>query len=177
MTYKEKMKKIIVGLMCLAVASCKISENDLIKPPQKPDKGKLVYLGNFDIENLDHVSLITYTPENSYHLDISSKTLTSKQPSCERTLALSPFEISIFLNTIKQVRICEFVDKYPVDGCTSILPEANNNLWYSYRNAIDPDYLPVNTPSWCASRGLCSHYDIEMALGVFETYKDALSCP
>ncbi len=171
------MKKTILALMCLAIASCKISEIDFIKPPQSPGEGKLVYQRNINIENLENVSLITYTPQSSYHLNISSQTLTIIQASCENTITLSKLETTTFLNTLNQIRICNFVDRHPVDSCTSILPEANYNLWYYYRNAIDPDFLRVTIPNWCSSQGLCSQHDIETVLRLFDDHKDALACP
>ncbi|MES2801299.1 MAG: hypothetical protein V4654_02305 [Bdellovibrionota bacterium] len=166
------MKKFMLAIFCLKALSCELS--DLTDKKTEDENDKIVYVGNFSVDNLETLSLRTMIPERIYDLNIASQSLTISNAECRKELTLSTEEIAIILNDLKAVHICELETR--ASTCNEIY--FVTTILTSYvTNAIDPDHLTLDLPRQCLiQRGVCSHSDIGKAVGAFERHKKRFTC-
>lgn len=163
------MKKLIIGLTCLAIASCKIPETETPITP-----AKLVFDGNFQTQNLQYLNLKTIAPERRYEVDFVENTMTIKKQDCENTVSLSSQEVSLMLQKLQQVRLCHL--EYKTTFCPQSLLYSHFMSYY-YKDAIDPDWMSVDVPRECYfNYGVCESSDIEKVLNTFRPYQEQVTC-
>lgn len=164
------MKKIVLAFFCLTTLSCELPE--FTEKKTTDEDGKTVYIGNFNTDNLETLSLRTMTPERIYDLNIANQSLTISNTNCKTELTLSTQEIARILNDLKTVHICELETR--TNTCNQIYFITTILSSYS-TNAIDPDHLTIDLPRQCLiQRGVCSRSDIDKTVGAFERY--TLNC-
>lgn len=163
--------KLILAFFCLTALSCEIP--DFIDKKNDEDD-KIVYIGNFNTDNLETLSLNTMIPERIYGLDIANKSLTISNAECRTELTLSTEEIAVILSDLKAVHICELESRTTICNELSFV----TTILSSYiADADDPDHLTIDLPRRCLiQRGVCNHSDIDRAIGAFERYKNSFTC-
>lgn len=167
------MKKLIMGLMCLALAACKFSEES--PKTTTPFPTTFVYTGNLKIQDLQYVGLRTEAPEASYDVNLLTQEMVITKQECTNTITLSASQTTTLLDTLKEVRLCELS---PQNYCLTSEPFVLNTLSTYYKDAIDPDQMVLDLPIWCPGmQGVCEKDDIAKVIGAFDIYKDSITCP